>query len=757
MAASPHRLGTPPTERMAILSIMALAAAARVFFGPFVREDAYITMRYAQHLASGKGFTFNVGDRVLGTTTPLFTVLLAALNRAGLSTDTAAVAVGVAADVVVVWLVWLLGRKLVGQTGGLLAGLCYALATPTVAYAVSGMETSLYLAAIGLTFILAIEDRPRLCAVGCAILVLLRPDGLIVPVALGLSLLWTSRGRPAVLLPPAGIFLGLVLPWTVAAWAYFGSPLPQSMVAKWGLEMQTSRLVGLARFVRYWVDLDDRWLAVLTPLAVVGFVALARRRSARPLLLWTAAYVGAFLAANKFLYPDYTEEWYFLPLLLPYSLAVGAGAVGVGDWLQAWAPGGRWAARGWASLVGGVLLAVGALLLPRERAELAQAVGGRELMYRAAVDYLGERYGVIDDAIATPEIGAIGFRYPGPLIDLYGLTERDTVGRPWLDILRARTPRWVLWFDTFAPAGLADDAWFQSHYRVVYERTNWEGRRLQLLRWYPSPGRSRDDGPRLGPEMVLVTRHVAWTGPSGRGVLRVSLQWRATASIAERRTISVQVADANGHKLAQQDNEPQEGSRPTTSWAAGQDVVDLYDLRLSPGEVARARWITVGGYPTARPTDQLHWRDTAGADLGPRLQLPFPAVPSSATPLAPCSATLAGGARLAGFATPSPGDLALTWEADRALPADYTVFVHALDAAGRLIGQADAPPAAGRVPTSTWQSGDVIPDEHKLPAAASPSRVVVGLYDPVTGRRLARADTSGDAIVLRLDEPRGCD
>src|SRR5581483_10533339 len=99
----------------------------------------------------------------------------------------------------------------------------------------------------------------------------------------------------------------------------------------------------------------------------------------------TAAYVRAFLAANKFLYPDYTEGWYFLPLLLPYSLAVGAGAVGVGEWLQAWAPGGRGGARGCASLVGGVLLVVGAALLPRERDELAQAVGARELMYRAAV------------------------------------------------------------------------------------------------------------------------------------------------------------------------------------------------------------------------------------------------------------------------------------------------------------------------------------------------------------------------------------
>src|SRR5579884_1444910 len=195
MARSSRRLGAPPAHAITILPVVLLALAARLFYGPFVREDAYITLRYAEHLASGKGFTFNVGDKVLGTTTPLFTVLIAALTRAGFPTDAAAVAVGVTADLAVVVLVWVLGRKFAGQAAGLVAALSYALAAPSVAYAVSGMETPLYVAMIGLTFVLAAEDRPRLCAGGCAILVLLRPDGLIVPFALVLSLLWTRR-RP---------------------------------------------------------------------------------------------------------------------------------------------------------------------------------------------------------------------------------------------------------------------------------------------------------------------------------------------------------------------------------------------------------------------------------------------------------------------------------------------------------------------------------------------------------------------------------
>src|ERR1700687_1320479 len=41
-------------------------------------DDAYITFRYAANLARGFGLVFNPGERVLGTTSPLFTFILAA-------------------------------------------------------------------------------------------------------------------------------------------------------------------------------------------------------------------------------------------------------------------------------------------------------------------------------------------------------------------------------------------------------------------------------------------------------------------------------------------------------------------------------------------------------------------------------------------------------------------------------------------------------------------------------------------------------
>ncbi|MCS6911199.1 MAG: hypothetical protein NZM11_11645, partial [Anaerolineales bacterium] len=44
---------------------------------PNTVDDAYITFRYARNLIGGAGFVYNVGERVLGTTTPAYTLLLA--------------------------------------------------------------------------------------------------------------------------------------------------------------------------------------------------------------------------------------------------------------------------------------------------------------------------------------------------------------------------------------------------------------------------------------------------------------------------------------------------------------------------------------------------------------------------------------------------------------------------------------------------------------------------------------------------------
>lgn len=106
-----------------------------------------------------------------------------------------------------------------------------------------------------------------------------------------------------------------------------------------------------------------------------------------------------------------------------------------------------------------------------------------------------------------------------------------------------------------------------------------------------------------------------------------------------------------------------------------------------------------------------------------------------------------GWIRLRGYAlTPNaePGGhilLTLLWQSLQPVETNYQVFVHLLDDAGNKLLQRDGQPVLWLRPTSTWTPGEEIADRYGLllPATlpAGSYTLAVGLYDPVTGQRLA--------------------
>ena len=81
----------------------------------------------------------------------------------------------------------------------------------------------------------------------------------------------------------------------------------------------------------------------------------------------------------------------------------------------------------------------------------------------------------------------------------------------------------------------------------------------------------------------------------------------------------------------------------------------------------------------------------------------------------------------------------LYWRCVAPNTADYTVFVHLLDASGAIVAQHDAPPRRGTYPTSIWEVGETITDEYELtiPAGArAPFTLAIGMYAPLTQQRL---------------------
>ena len=100
--------------------------------------------------------------------------------------------------------------------------------------------------------------------------------------------------------------------------------------------------------------------------------------------------------------------------------------------------------------------------------------------------------------------------------------------------------------------------------------------------------------------------------------------------------------------------------------------------------------------------------------------------------------------------------LALVWRTAARLLSDDKVFVHVVDAAGKVVFQRDKLPLNALKPMTRWEMGETLRDPYTalVPAELPPGsyRVLVGVYDPITGARrpatLGGARVADDAVPI---------
>ncbi|MCD6519653.1 MAG: hypothetical protein J7M05_06995 [Anaerolineae bacterium] len=245
----------------------------------------------------------------------------------------------------------------------------------------------------------------------------------------------------------------------------------------------------------------------------------------------------------------------------------------------------------------------------------------------------------------------------------------------------------------------------------------------------------------------------------------VTLYWQALAPMQEDLSLYIHIFGRKGERLGQRDSYPGRGTFPTSLWSPGQVIEDVYYVPIRPdaqGPVA-AR-VEVGLY-RLRTMAPLPVVDAQGRPVGqPVLGRIKVAVPTQKPlPPHPLDANVADRVKLLGYDLPQkvhPGEsvpLSLYWEVVGHWNQDYTVFVQLLDREGRIIGQGDGPPLEGDYPTSFWEPGEYLLDEHLLQVSPQApvgerGRLIVGFYDLETGRRLpvldAQGRPQGDEILL---------
>lgn len=497
-------------ERRVLMGLMAvvvaLALAARLLPGPRTIDDAFITFRYSRNLVEGYGFVYNPGVRTLGTTTPLFTLLMAALGwiTGSQAYPWFALITNALADGLTALLLVRLLRRLTGHLLPAVAiGVLWAISPMSVTFAIGGMETSVAILCMVAATAAYVTGHDRWMAFFAALGVLTRIDALIwVGLLFAHQFVWAWRqearaGRRLRSWWPWRVwatFVAVIAPWFFFSLIYFGAAIPRSLDAK-HLAYVVDGTQAAVRLLQHLATPFFEYDALGVPGIVAGIVlypALAAagtlyavRRCPRllPFLLYPWVYCLVFGLSNPLIF-----RWYLAPPLPAYFtgivLGVWALAEAVGEAIHR--PRLPVVSTGITAAIF-VTLSLNAWVVHpdhgADRPAPAMAWHRIELNYRRMAETLRADFGITEQTvIAAGDIGAVGYYSRARILDTVGLVTPEMSAYYPLDrslliedanyaippaIILDYRPDYLVVMESFVRHGLARDPEFAALYEQV--------------------------------------------------------------------------------------------------------------------------------------------------------------------------------------------------------------------------------------------------------------------------------------------------
>jgi arabinofuranosyltransferase len=273
---------------LAALALGALATA--LVLSAWQCDDAFITFRTVENLFAGHGLRWNPDERVQAYTHPLW-LLFAVVCRALFGE--LYISMMVVGGLLALASAVLLMRLNRGQPALALAVVAVLVGSKAfVDYGTGGLENPLTgVLVLALVFVLAQEDRVRQVPLVASLLVLTRPDALLLALP---AVIWSlgkvrTQGREGLLAWVLG-WTPLVL-WELFSLIYYGSPIPNTAWAKLNVDIERSRL--LSQGMHYLLDsLDRDPITLLVTGLGLGLGLLGPHRRARLLAAGALLYLG---------------------------------------------------------------------------------------------------------------------------------------------------------------------------------------------------------------------------------------------------------------------------------------------------------------------------------------------------------------------------------------------------------------------------------------------------------------------------------
>jgi hypothetical protein len=319
-------------------SFLALSLAGLVTVGiqfylwPHITDDAYISFRYAYHLASGEGLVFNPGERVEGFSNPLWTVLLGALLAlTKIPVPDLARGIGLICALGTLVIIYFIYKRHLASLGIIpfCLSLVFLLATPGFhVYATAGLEGPLlsFLIVSGLFLSLAPTRPGILAALLFGFVGITRPEGPLYAFLWFLATVQTEKTRGELVRKELPRFFVMLLPiigWQIFRLMYYGEWIPNTAVAK--VSGVFGEFINLPDYIAPWI------IAIGGPLVILLWIFLppsdpAVRRLERislAILGGTVVFVayarGDWMNFGRFIVPT----WPLLAMVFPLWLHTG--------------------------------------------------------------------------------------------------------------------------------------------------------------------------------------------------------------------------------------------------------------------------------------------------------------------------------------------------------------------------------------------------------------------------------------------------
>jgi hypothetical protein len=329
---------------------IAVAAAVLIWHSlqyHFVTDDAYITFVYSRNLAEHGELTFNLGDRVEGYTSFLWTVVLAVPMLVGIAPEVSSLVLGTACGIATLFVVFrLMTRVGLEAPWSYLPSFLLALSSGYACWSSGGMETQLFtlLVVAAIDAYVAGGRALRRMGVLLALAAMTRPEGLLVTGVIGLhriaaNLIGERRWKPSLdEVIAVASFAAIWAPWFLWRRLYYGHWFPNTYYVKaTGAWMAMDRKTPAphlademirhgAYYLKAWLD-QTRLLWAL-PVAAVGVIAGALQppKPRRILVTVGAAIAAAYLVYTVTVGGDFMGlHRFIMPVFAIAAIAVAIG------------------------------------------------------------------------------------------------------------------------------------------------------------------------------------------------------------------------------------------------------------------------------------------------------------------------------------------------------------------------------------------------------------------------------------------------